>query len=98
MCVCVCVCVLSGPFFFVWGLEGSLLYRGAIYSTHCVCFFLKCFFCIIEVLRVHCRETDHFHDEFQCPVDSCALRSLDVAEKSFAKSEPKGMMADDGWL
>lgn len=50
------------------------------------------------MLRVHCRESDHFHDEFQCPVNSCALRSLDVAENSFAKSEPKGMMADDGWL
>lgn len=50
------------------------------------------------MLRVHCRESDHFHDEFLCPVNSCALRSLDVAENSFAKSEPKGMMADDGWL
>ena len=94
--MCVFVCFPS--FFLCLGL-GRVIVVSCCYLFHTLCvFFLKCFFCIIDVLRVHRRGAAHFHDEFQCPVNSCTLRSLDVAEKSFAKSEPKGMMADDGWL
>lgn len=93
MCVFVCFPVFS--LFGAWKGHCCIVF---LFIPHIVCFFFEAFVCIIEVLRVHYRETAHFHDEFQCPVNSCALRSLDVAEKSYAKSEPKGMMADDGWL